>query len=77
MLQLGFLFAQLTGNQDFVNKNWVLLDMCSTDNVCCNPKLVDNVRQCKPNKCLEIFWNEGSLKYNKIADFKLFQSRYT
>ena len=71
LLQLGFLFAQSTGNQDLVDKNWVLLDTCSTNNVCCNPKLVDNVRPCKLDERLEIFSNGGSLKYDKVASFKL------
>mgnify|MGYP003321274356 CR=1 FL=1 len=71
LLQLGFLFAQSKENQDLVNKNWVLIDTCSTNNVCCNPKLVDNVRPCKLDERLEFFSNGGSLKYNKIASFKL------
>ena len=71
LLQLGFTFAQSTGKRNLVDRNWVLLDTCSTDNVCCNPKLVDNVRTCKSDECLEIFSNGGSLKYDKIANFKL------
>ena len=62
LLQLGFSFAQSTGKQNLVDRNWVLLDTCSTDNVCCNPELVDNVRTCKLDECLEFFSNGGSLK---------------
>ena len=52
---------------DIINKNWLLLDTCSTHCVGCNPALFENIRNCSDEEVLHIETNGGSLVYDKIG----------
>ena len=72
LLNKGVLFVQPTRADDaIINKDWILLDTCSTDNVCNNKALVSKIRKCEDNESLEIRTNGGSIVYNYIAELKI------
>ena len=54
-----------------INKNWILLDTCSTHNVSCNPDVLSNIKNCTDDESLKILTNSGSLVYKKIGDCNL------
>ena len=69
MLQKVVSFTQAKKDTDIVNKNWLLMDTCSTASMCNNLKLVKNVRECSRGQKLKIYTNGGELKYDKVVDF--------
>ena len=58
------------GENDLINENWILLDTCSTVNVCKNVSIVTGVRKCHEGEELTIVTNGGSQKYDQIGFFK-------
>ena len=72
LLQKKVLFIQSDTTDDtMISKDWILLDTCSTDNVCNNRQLVKNIRKCGPDNSLEIRTNGGSIVYDNIGDLML------
>ena len=64
-------FAHFTLTQNkmqVVNKHWLLLDSCSTVSVCCNPQMVQHIRECAPGQGITVLTNGGSQSFNKTAD---------
>ena len=53
-----------------INENWILLDTCSTVNVCKNASIITDVRKCCKGEELMIVTNGGSQDYNQIGLFK-------
>ena len=74
-LQLCTCFAQSTtpdqNSEEIIDSNWLLLDSCSTDNVCNNINMLTNVRNCDENEKLRVVTNGGELSYDQIGDLKL------
>ena len=58
------------GENDLINENWILLDTCSTVNVCKNVSIVTGARKCREGEELTIVTNGGSQKYDQIGFFK-------
>ena len=58
------------GENDLINENWILLDTCSTVNVCKNASIITDVRKCRKGEELMIVTNGGSQDYNQIGLFK-------
>ena len=52
---------------ELINKNWVLLDTCSTVSVFCNPVLVKNIISCAPGDGITVLTNGGSETFNQVA----------
>ena len=71
-LNAGCTFAQSGDKNAVINKDWLLLDTCSTDSVCCNLDVVESLRKCQENEVLTIVTNGGSLKYTTMGVCKLF-----
>ena len=62
----------LTQNKlELINRDWVLLDTCSTVSVFCNSNLVHDIQQCDPGTGLTVVTNGGSQSYNHTAEFNL------
>ena len=75
MIQVGHLFAQDERKNDLsevIDKDWILLDSCSTDSVCCNVDLLKGLRNCTLNEMLHIITNSGFLKYKIMGSLKMF-----
>ena len=71
MTQLRLTLTQKNNNdKDIINDNWILLDTCSTVNVCKNALIITNVRKCRKDEELTIVTNGGSQDYNQIGFFK-------
>ena len=58
-----------------INKNWVLLDTCSTISVCCNSQLVTNIQQCAPGHEVTVVTNGGAQSFEKEAMLKILPIR--
>ena len=56
---------------ELINKQWVLLDSCSTVSVFCNRDLVSNVEKCAPGKSITVVTNGGVQDFDHQADLKL------
>ena len=56
---------------ELINKNWILLDTCSTVSVFCNADLVDNIQNCLPGNGITAVTNGGSEHFKQNADLKL------
>ena len=54
---------------ELINKNWILLDTCSTVSVFCNSSLVHNIQTCKPGAGLTVVTNGGAQTYDHKAKF--------
>ena len=57
-------------NKDIIDENWILLDTCSTVNVCRNASIITGIRTCHEDEELTIITNEGSQDYNQVSLFK-------
>ena len=55
-----------------INRNWILLDTCSTTSVCCNENLEKDVRRCEKHEVLTILTNGGKQVYDQLAVMKEF-----
>ena len=49
----------------------LLLDTCSTDNVCRDISLLKDVRECSENEALEVIANGGCMTYKTLGTMKL------
>ncbi len=56
---------------DMIDREWLLLDTCSTNCVGCNADLIDNICDCTEEEILHIATNGGSLVYSEIGINKL------
>jgi len=73
MLQMGMSFTQSkTHHSEVIDKSWVLLDTCSTDNVCCNREYVTDVKQCAKGDELRMHTNGGYIDYTEVGEHTLF-----
>ena len=54
-VQFGMFFAQSGEAHASIDKNWILLDTCSTDSICNNKHMVKNVHKCKDEEELRLF----------------------
>ena len=71
LTQLRLTLAQKDiSDKDMINKNWILLDTCSTVNVCRNASIITNIRTCSKEEELTIITNGGSQNYAQIGCFK-------
>ena len=75
-IQYGFCHTQsckdvAESSSNVIDKNWLLLDTCSTHNVCANVDLIDGLRSCDDEETLHIVTNGGSLSYSVIGNCKL------
>ena len=62
LLQKGVLLVQSEGTDNVViNKDWILLDTCSTDSVCNNRALVRNICNATPTIVLRFAQTEEAL----------------
>jgi hypothetical protein len=52
-------------SKDSVNKNWILLDNCSTTDIVCNKKLLSNIRN--SNTTFKIHCNAGSKVVDQVG----------
>ena len=63
----GTCLACKMDQEPIIEDHRLLLDTCSTDNVCNNIKLLFDVRQCRRDESLVIMTNGGSMRYNTIG----------
>ena len=71
LTQVQFALAEKNNsNEDIINENWILLNTCSTVNVCRNASIITDIRTCNNDKELTIVTNGGSQDYNQIGFFK-------
>ena len=56
---------------EIIDKNWLLLDTCSTVSVCCNPNLVKDITSCSTSDALTIITNGGSQTFKQTATLNL------
>ena len=68
-MHVGYTFTQ--GGLFNIPKGWFLVDTYSTCDLSNNPKLVTNIRVCKPEDSLIAYTNGGAQTYQHIADLLL------
>ena len=54
-----------------INKNWILLDTCSTVSVFCNEHLLHDISNCKPGDGITVITNGGSEVFRKHGTLNL------
>ena len=60
---------------ELIDKNWILLDTCSTVSVFCNPDLVHNITDCKPGDGITVVTNGGSESFKQHGMMRLLPLR--
>ena len=50
---------------EVINKDWLLLDTCSTVSVSCNPRMISNVKPCGPGKGVTVITNGGAQTFEE------------
>ena len=55
---------------EIINKNWLLLDSCSTISVICNPALVHSIVPCEPGNSVTVITNGGAQTFEKTATLR-------
>ena len=60
---------------ELINKNWILLDTCSTVSVFCNANLVNNIENCSPGEDITVITNGGSESFAQITELQLLPLR--
>ena len=79
-VQIGSIMVQADSNQDNsdddfysgnINRDWLLLDTCSTHCVGCNENILSDIRACEEDEVLHITTNGGALQYDQIGMNKL------
>ena len=56
---------------ELIDKNWILLDTCSTVSVFCNKYLIKDVRDCLPGQGITVVTNGGSETFVQQGTMKL------
>ena len=64
-------FTLAQNELEVIDKNWVLLDTCSTVSVFCNSELVHDIQACLPGTGLTVITNGGSQSYAHTAEFNM------
>ena len=70
-----FVLSQRSNGKALINKDWMLLDKCSTESVFWYQYLIDKIKDCHAHEWYEIFTNGGSQRYTKIALLKLLSAK--
>ena len=68
-------FSLTQKKMELINKNWLLLDTCSTISVCCNPNLVNNIKPCPPGHEVTVVTNGGAQSFEKEATLNILSIR--
>ena len=68
-------FTLAQNKLELIDRNWVLLDTCSTVSVFCNSKLVNDIREVCPGSSLTGITNGGLQTYKYTANFNLLPLR--
>ena len=68
-------FSLTQKKMELINKNWLLLDTCSTISVCCNPNLVNNIKPCPPGHEVTVVTNGGAQSFEKEATLNILPIR--
>ena len=70
--EFSFVNVSDTGNKNKcrVPVNWLLLDIQSTVDVICNPRIVKNIWKCPGGGSVTIHCNAGTRKVKMVADLK-------
>ena len=63
------------GAKGFVNKDWILLDTCSTSNTFCSPQYLKSIKQCKPGDELQLVSTGGITTFRQHGVFQLLPLR--
>ena len=61
-------FTLAQNKLELINRDWILLDTCSTVSVFCNSGLVNNIKECKPGAGLTVVTNGGAQSYDHEAN---------
>ena len=56
---------------ELIDRDWILLDTCSTVSVFCNSSLVHNIRKCAPGQGLTVVTNGGAQTYDHTAEMEM------
>ena len=64
-------FTLAQKNLEVINKNWLLLDSCSTVSVICNPGMVTNITPCQPGQGITVVTNGGAQSFDKTASLNI------
>ena len=56
---------------EVIDKNWLLLDTCSTVSVCCNSTLVSDIQNSAPGQGITVITNGGAQSFNQHANLKV------
>jgi hypothetical protein len=54
-------------NEGSLNRDWILLDTCSTNSCTNNRKMIRNIRPCDKNEILELETNGGQIVFDQIG----------
>ena len=68
----GTCFVAKQEDRPYIENHRLLLDTCSTDNVCKDITLLVGARQCNEDEVLNVIANGGNMTYNTIGTMKLF-----
>jgi hypothetical protein len=68
-------FSLTQKEMDVINPNWILLDMCSTVSVMCNPALVRNIMSVHDDDGMTIITNGRSQFFNQTATLNILPLR--
>ena len=76
LLQIGKCLTQCDVNKNMlqgglIDKNWLLLDSCSTMSCICNKELVENITTCKDTEVTRVYTNGGHVDYTRKANLQI------
>ena len=70
ILHVRLLFTQSADSECIIDRNWLLLDICSTHNICNNSNMVCQHQVIWEESRTKIVTNRGNLEYKEVTELK-------